>query len=357
MATESPQPQTQPQPTDADTPMADSVLQPQAGRKRPRIEMSDAGQRKRGKSMFGLVIGTLTKAKNEDRERNSSEAAKKRQLIEQRLQEKLRRETDSVRRAEEAKKDKTTANRKEEELQLQDSIYKLRRTRLPLLANFLLTSDVIPDLPSSDSPDAPFSSTEGENDPARVQRVLVGPPRAHPPPLYYLPARLTPAQEAFLNKRREEVRSAAETEWASFSAERATGLAEIARLRSRVAEEEARVKGAGKSEDVDILDADADAPTSTREGADKTEERDHNHDVHIDRPATEEAEASAHTNGAAQGQEQEHSQTGEVQMDVDDSGALSQERGPEQEQSLSTEQSGPPVHAPVQADDDDAVEY
>lgn len=48
--------------------------------------------------------------------------AKKRQLIEQRLQNKLRKETDSVRRAEEAKKDKTAANRKEEELQLKDSV-------------------------------------------------------------------------------------------------------------------------------------------------------------------------------------------------------------------------------------------
>ena len=48
--------------------------------------------------------------------------AKKRQLIEQRLQNKLRKETDSVRRAEEAKKDKNIANRKEEELQLKDSI-------------------------------------------------------------------------------------------------------------------------------------------------------------------------------------------------------------------------------------------
>ena len=50
------------------------------------------------------------------------EQAKKRQLIEQRLQDKLRKETDSVRRAEEAKKDKTSANRKEEDLQLKDSI-------------------------------------------------------------------------------------------------------------------------------------------------------------------------------------------------------------------------------------------
>lgn len=46
-------------------------------------------------------------------------------MIEQRLQDKLRKETDTVRRAEEVKKDKTTANRKEEELQLKDSIVRL----------------------------------------------------------------------------------------------------------------------------------------------------------------------------------------------------------------------------------------
>ena len=50
------------------------------------------------------------------------EQAKKRQLIEQRLQDKLRKETDSVRHAKEAKKDKTSANHKEEDLQLKDSI-------------------------------------------------------------------------------------------------------------------------------------------------------------------------------------------------------------------------------------------
>ena len=48
--------------------------------------------------------------------------AKKRQLIEQRLQDKLKKETDTVRRAEEAKKEKQISNRKEEELQLKDSI-------------------------------------------------------------------------------------------------------------------------------------------------------------------------------------------------------------------------------------------
>ncbi|KAI9063961.1 hypothetical protein FKP32DRAFT_1591996 [Trametes sanguinea] len=199
-----------------------------ATKKRPRIDMAvEPRERKRGKTMFGLVLGTLTKAKNEDQERNASEAARKRQLIEQRLQDKLRKETDSVRRAEEAKKDKTTANRKEEELQLKDSIHKLRRTRLPLLSNFLLTSDVIPPADS----ESPTSTNP-----------LAPPPRTRPPPIYYLPAKLLPSQEAFLRRRKAEVQEAAEKEWEAFKAERTAGIEEINKLRQRVADEENRQK-------------------------------------------------------------------------------------------------------------------
>ena len=132
-------------------------------------------------------------------------------MIEQRLQTKLRNETDSVRRAEEAKKDKTLANRKEEELQLMDSIvrvyslfvndeaihgylslqHKLRRTRSPLISHFLLTSDIIP--PPGDSPPQPSKT------------ILSLPPRSNPPPLFYLPGILLPSQEAFLSRRETEV--------------------------------------------------------------------------------------------------------------------------------------------------------
>lgn len=58
--------------------------------------------------------------------------ARKRQLIDQRLQDKLKKETDSVRRAEESKKEKQVSNRKEEELQLKDSIVSVYRTRFTL---------------------------------------------------------------------------------------------------------------------------------------------------------------------------------------------------------------------------------
>ena len=46
-------------------------------KKRPRIDMAvEPRERKRGKTMFGLVLGTLAKAKNEDKERNASDAVR-----------------------------------------------------------------------------------------------------------------------------------------------------------------------------------------------------------------------------------------------------------------------------------------
>ena len=47
-------------------------------KKRPRLDLDaltgGARERKRGKSMFGILVGTLNKAKIEDKERNASEA-------------------------------------------------------------------------------------------------------------------------------------------------------------------------------------------------------------------------------------------------------------------------------------------
>ena len=47
-------------------------------KKRPRLDLSalgvGKGERKRGKSMLGVLVNTLNKAKAEDKERNASEA-------------------------------------------------------------------------------------------------------------------------------------------------------------------------------------------------------------------------------------------------------------------------------------------
>jgi hypothetical protein len=279
-------------------------------KKRPRLDLGAAPgegrERKRGKSMFGILLGTLNKAKIEDKERNASDAAKKRQLIEQRLQAKLRKETDSVRRAEDAKKDKTAANRKEEDLQLKDSIYKLRRTRLPILANFLLTSDVIP---SDDSTPPPESTNP-----------LGSVPRSHPPPLYYRPAVLLPAQEAFITQRKTAVTEAAEKEWKLFQEERTAGIEEINQLRQRVAEADDRRK---QDKPLEKDEMDTDLPM----GGDKP-------------PAAAESgiptvESNGHKNTA---------------MDIDDSCLPAKD-----EPKSATEKKDDA--APMQADDDDAVEY
>ncbi|KAH7877756.1 uncharacterized protein C8R40DRAFT_1159703 [Lentinula edodes] len=174
--------------------------------------------------MFGLVLGTLNKAKIESKEREASDAAKRRQLLEARLQAKLRNETAEVRRQEEAKKDKTLAVRKEEELGVRVSVYRLRRTRTPYLANFLCTSDVII-----------------TGDAQSFAKILekAKPPRSHPPPLYYLPKKLLPSQEAFLKKRKEEITVASAAEWSAFAAERDASVQEIRQLREKVSHAQA----------------------------------------------------------------------------------------------------------------------
>ena len=50
-------------------------------KKRPRLDLgTGAPERKRGKTMFGLLVGTLNKAKIEDKERNASEAVSSTEL-------------------------------------------------------------------------------------------------------------------------------------------------------------------------------------------------------------------------------------------------------------------------------------
>jgi hypothetical protein len=59
---------------DAASPTAEAGA---GNKKRPRLDMAtDSRERKRGKTMFGLLVGTLNKAKNEDKERSNSEAVR-----------------------------------------------------------------------------------------------------------------------------------------------------------------------------------------------------------------------------------------------------------------------------------------
>jgi hypothetical protein len=73
------QPPSKDQVLDTDATMQDAAQATTPGavapKKRPRLDLTiEPRERKRGKSMFGLLVGTLNKAKTEDEARNASEA-------------------------------------------------------------------------------------------------------------------------------------------------------------------------------------------------------------------------------------------------------------------------------------------
>ncbi|KAL9554249.1 hypothetical protein MBANPS3_002889 [Mucor bainieri] len=135
--------------------------------KRPRIQESEAGQR-RNKRLFGALLGTLNKFKNET-EKNS-EVDKKRQAINEKLHEKLEKERaqlqESLRERREQKQ-RLAEEKLEKERQLWQE--KKERSRLQqdeLLANFLKTTTQ--------------------------------------PALYYLPEKLTDSMQNKINQQKEE---------------------------------------------------------------------------------------------------------------------------------------------------------
>jgi len=267
----------------ATEPTADvSMEAPAARKKRPRLDLTaDSRDRKRGKSMFGILVGTLNKAKKEDQDRNTSEAARKRADIDRRLQAQLAEETDSVRRAEELKRDRQATGRKEEELKLRESIYHRRRTRLPALAQFLLTSDTIP--------------TEDLEDTKPSVNPLAAPPRLHPPPLYYLPAVLLPNQAAFLQRRKAEVKEATEKEWQDWLSQRKEGYDDIDSLRARVEEEERRIDEKKNKDTATVKDGDdhpADASSKDADDIKMKESREEPAANGTENPKLERAEIS-----------------------------------------------------------------
>jgi len=224
----------------------------------------------------------------------------------------LKKETDSVRRAEEAKKERITATRKEEDLQLRDSVYKLRRTRFPHLSNFLSTSDVILD------PDA-----EPESTPVFTLDSL-HPSHSRPAALFYLPAKLLPNQEAFLVKRRVQAKEEAEQEWVRFRSERTAGLEEITELRKKVAD------GASDQREVD-MDTDR---RDEQEGTPKRHEGERGGDEDRRR----------------------HNDDGDVEMD-EAASAKPKSEEVDAEKKEGNIASAVPATGTAGGDDDDAVEY
>ena len=182
-----------------------------------------------------------------------------------------------------------------------------------------------------------------DSSPPPSYKLTLEPSRSHPPPLYYLPAVLTPLQETFLAKKKAEViifsllcsrdinrnlatkaAETAEKEWSAFLGERDTAINEIRDLRRRVFEEEE----ARKQVEREAAKAEDDAALSPVHNTEKT------------------------------GNTIPELSPFEPRMDVDET-ATEEGRGP------TSKQDGPKPDEPerkedsaaMQADDEDAVEY
>jgi hypothetical protein len=102
------------------------------------------------------------------------------------------------------------------------------------LSNYLLTTDSLDAIPLDDT----------DIDPSRTSAEILAqlqPPRATPigsapPPLFYLPAKLLPSQEAFLNRRKREVEDALNREYEAWTDEKRVGLEEVHKLRESAEE-------------------------------------------------------------------------------------------------------------------------
>ena len=109
-----------------------------------------------------------------------------------------------------------------------------RQRQLPHLSKYLLTTDSLDAVPLDDT----------EIDPSRTPAHILAqlqPPRAipigsAPPSLFYLPAKLLPSQESFLNRRKREVEDALNREYEAWTEEKRVGLEEVRKLRESAEE-------------------------------------------------------------------------------------------------------------------------
>ncbi|KAG8757947.1 hypothetical protein FRC11_004172 [Ceratobasidium sp. 423] len=250
-------------PTAGDDKMDTNDSQP---KKRPRLDMNTE-PRKKGRSVFGMVLGTLKKAKDEDNARANTETAKRRAEVEGRLARELTRRKDQVRMESESKKQRSKAHQREEDIALKDSMIRQRQSTLPALANFLLTTDNIPSDftfdPSAvaepvDTDTNMADATTKENAPPRGKQgsqFLPLPPRSRNapsgpgarvdgPPIYFLPAVLLPQQKAFLEKRQFETKRLLASEEEAWKVERQKGLEEIQVLKQSAQEAQEAARAA-----------------------------------------------------------------------------------------------------------------
>ncbi|GAA6041584.1 hypothetical protein JCM8097_004278 [Rhodosporidiobolus ruineniae] len=177
--------------------------------KKRRLETVKKESKARGNRMFGVMLGTLKRAKAQVGDIKQTDAGRKRAEIEEKLQVKLgaerRKAKEKEEREREARDLKVEIQRKEEEISVQETIYRTRHNAKLDLAGFLCTTFTLPPAPSSSFP--LVDSLPPAFLPKLPHAMSLRDPRASRP-IYYLPRRLLPSQEDRIEDQIDAVKSA-----------------------------------------------------------------------------------------------------------------------------------------------------
>ncbi|CDZ98791.1 Pinin/SDK/MemA protein [Phaffia rhodozyma] len=188
-----------------------------------------ADEKKRGKRLFGGLLGTLDAFKKEERKRDASDAAKRRELITNRIQTKLRSENtiseELATKERSARTLRLEAERKEFEVKLKSGSLATRHRSLLRLSSFLLTTSSAPTQsvsPDTDASLSPSTSHLSSLFPISSQSsgILKPRPEVTLPALFYSPAKLTDEQQTKVNRQLEEVENLVKREKTAWVEER-----------------------------------------------------------------------------------------------------------------------------------------
>ncbi|CAD6904175.1 unnamed protein product [Tilletia controversa] len=202
---------------------ADTAKEPLA--KRPR---RDPNARSRGLRMFGLVTSTLKKVANENEKRMTGEAGKRRAEIDERMKQKLQRETDQLHskaaRAKQDRADVAELTRITNAIAVGEADFRVRKAQKRRLASFLCVKvDVNDSVAARRESNHRRDRAHPESEYLSTADYATDLPFALEPlregsrfPVYYLPAKLLPSQEDELDEQEDRVDRLiddAETEW------------------------------------------------------------------------------------------------------------------------------------------------
>ncbi|GAA5873075.1 hypothetical protein JCM3774_000330 [Rhodotorula dairenensis] len=201
-----------------------------ADKKRKVLEENKAAQRKRGNRMFGVMLGTLQRAKKQVEQVEDSGAGKKRAQLQERLREKLdaerRQATEKADREKELRELKTDIARREDEISAAEAIYRTRHSAKLNLAGFLCTTFTLPPPPTTtDAVSVPFV-------PRLPHAMKLTDPRAARP-IYYLPYRLLPSQEDRIDDQIDAVKVAIRRDRDEWHEVKDAKLAELDKVKRR----------------------------------------------------------------------------------------------------------------------------